>query len=100
MEKRLRTIAEQVEEVLRNLPDTRSNDKLLVTQVYFEHYHVDVTRPFVQIMGRKDLPSFESIRRARQKVQADKPELRAVPYVENLRTGVLQQEYMEFAQRG
>jgi len=63
----LKRVKDKVAWVLEKKPHTREDDTLLVISVwkrfYREEFHDLVFREF----SRPDLPSFESIRRARQK---------------------------------
>lgn len=72
----LQTMHERVEDLLRNYPKTRDNDRILIGGVYAIYYGVDVNDSFKNILLREDLPSFESIRRCRQKIQAQDETLR------------------------
>lgn len=56
------------EKLLQAEPATRSSDTLLIAR-YFKVYH-NITR-LDEIPLRNDVPSFETIRRARQRIQAD-----------------------------
>ena len=96
---RLKTLAAQVEDVLRRYPSTRSDDKLLIRTMYERFYHVDYYDSFGSVLMRKDLPSFESIRRARQKVQQTNEDLRGDKKSEDVRLKK-QEEYIRFAREG
>lgn len=93
---RLNTLHAQVKELLEEYPMARNDDRFLMTAVYVKKYGVNPYSPFKDVMKRYDLPPFESIRRTRQKVQADNPELRADFKVEEIRME-LQREYIEYA---
>ena len=82
---RVREVAPKVLMTLKDFPDTREDDKELILRVYQQHYGVRLTEAFASVMWRKDLPTFESIRRARQRIQADCPELRANAEIEAVR---------------
>lgn len=102
MRSELGTVKEQVIEVLAKYPKTRADDFLLYAAVYMEYYGVNGNDSFVSVMRNHTaygLPGFDSIRRCRQKVQAECAELRAP---ENIDTGRLdkQAEYIEFAMEG
>ena len=79
-----KTMHNRVMEVLMDTPDTRSSDRLLISEVYRRYYGVR-SEPFHVVMSRSDLPSFETIRRCRQKIQEENEELRAVDPVEEER---------------
>lgn len=61
-------ISERVENILKAVPATRSSDKELLI-VYMQKAGMDLTPS--QIALFKDLPSMETIRRIRQKLQED-----------------------------
>lgn len=96
---RLKTLAKQVEQILEDYPLARSDDRFLITTVYIRHYGVRPTAGFKDVMKDYTLPPFESIRRSRQKVQEQRPELRANADIEQIRMD-LQEEYIEFAREG
>lgn len=77
---RLSLVSEQVLFELKRWPDLRDDDFLLISAVYCDFYGVGMMDGFVDIMENHkvlNLPSFESIRRTRQKVQEQHPSLRA-----------------------
>ena len=74
-------ILDKVERVLREKEETRSNDRKLVIETY-KVLGVNTDLSFSYIFGNSDLPSTESITRARRKLQTIYPELRAVEEVE------------------
>lgn len=80
---------------LEKYPETRSSDRSLILHIYSEFYGV-FSEPFFKVMDRSDLPSFESIRRTRQKIQAEVEELRAVQEVEDIRIAK-QEDYITYA---
>lgn len=96
---RVREVTPKVVDMLKNNPATRSNDRLLIREIYTKCYGVNPYAPFAEVMMRKDLPSFESIRRARQKVQEYCEDLRAEEPVESIRIAE-QEEYIEYAREG
>lgn len=69
----LKKIKDMVATILEQMPATRSNDRLLVSTVYRLYYGVTPEDTFFQIMRRVDLPSQESITRARRKLQETMP---------------------------
>lgn len=77
--KDLYKLEDVVKEVLTNFEETRSNDFELIYAVYREIDFVHTTRePFHEIMlnhKKYGLPPFESITRARRKIQKNYPEL-------------------------
>ena len=77
---RLSLISEQVLFELKKWPDLRDDDFLLISAVYCDFYGVGVMDSFIEIMENHrvlNLPSFESIRRTRQKIQEQHPALRS-----------------------
>ena len=96
---RVREVTPKVMEMLKEHPATRSNDRLLIREIYTKCYEVNPFAPFGEVVMRNDLPSFESIRRARQKVQEYCEDLRAAEPVESIRIAE-QEEYLEYAREG
>jgi hypothetical protein len=94
---RVREVTPKVMEMLKEHPATRSNDRLLIREIYTKCYGVNPYAPFGEVVMRNDLPSFESIRRARQKVQEYCENLRAEEPVESMRIEE-QREYIEYSQ--
>lgn len=85
MEK-LKTMQQRVEFCLETYPICRDDDNMLIGAVYAIFYDVDAKRTsFKEILLRKDLPSFETIRRCRQKAQERRPELRGTRYAQKKR---------------
>ena len=80
---------------LNKYPETRSSDRSLILTIYSEFCGV-FSQPFYKVLDDPDLPSFESIRRARQKIQAENEDLRAVKAVEDVRIAK-QEEFLEYA---
>lgn len=96
---RVREVTPKVFEVLKEYPETRSNDKELILIIYQKYYGITPLSSFAAVMRRKGLPSFESIRRARQKVQEYCEDLRAEEPIESIRIAE-QEEYLEYAREG
>ena len=96
---RVREVTPKVLQMLKEHPATRSNDRLLIREIYTKCYGVNPYAPFGEVVMRNDLPSFESIRRARQKVQEYCEDLRAEEPTESIRIAE-QEEYMEYAREG
>ena len=74
----LKKIKPQVRHLLEEYPSLRGDDFLLIGTVYHRYYGVGYDETFLDVMKRhKDLglPSFETIRRTRQKVQEENPSL-------------------------
>lgn len=93
---RLKRMQDKVEWVLENFPVTRDDDRLVVGAVYAHFYKVDMNTPFKDILLRRDLPNFETIRRCRQKAQEMHEELRGSKQKEKERMK-LQEEYIEYS---
>lgn len=74
-------ITERVKNIMQAVPATRSSDKELLI-VYMQKAGMDLTPS--QIAMYRELPSMESIRRIRQKIQ-ENGELLATPEVEKAR---------------
>lgn len=92
---RLDRMQDKVEWVLGRYPQTRDNDRLLICVIYKGFYNADINgRSFKDTMLDETLPNFETIRRCRQKAQADHPELRGKKDTERLER---QREYVEYA---
>lgn len=81
--------------LLEKYPETRSSDRKLILYLYSEFYGV-FNAPFNKVIEDTELPSFESIRRCRQKLQAEHEDLRADKPVEDVRIAK-QEEYIEYA---
>ena len=95
MTDRLRTLTQKVWFCLEKHPETRSDDRELIKTLYDEFYGV-WSEPFYMVLNRKELPSFESIRRCRQKIQEENEDLRAEKPIEDRRLDA-QKEYIEYA---
>ena len=64
--------------LLEKYPALRDDDFLLIGAVYHNFYNIDYCDSFLDVMKQhkeKHLPSFESIRRTRQKVQEERLDL-------------------------
>lgn len=73
---RLNTIHNKVKRILENKPETRSDDWLLILEVWKEYISTEI--PVGTLLTHHielGVPNFESIRRCRQKIQADNPHL-------------------------
>lgn len=80
---------------LKTDPATRNSDRLLIYSIY-KKFGVNAGESFEDVLFNENLPSFETIRRARQKAQADFPGLRADKAVEAFRSE-REAEFREFA---
>lgn len=74
----LKTLESKVEKILRTNEETKSDDFVLWLKIC-EWEQVDVSLPFWYLVKNHNefgLPSFEGVRRTRQKLQAKHPELK------------------------
>lgn len=94
------TIHNMVLETLQRIPETRSSDRVLISEVYDNFYGVGNVA-FWKVMEQMggELPSFETITRCRRKIQETHPDLRAVKEVEQERDN-RQIEFKEYANGG
>lgn len=86
--KRIKRTSDIVKDVLTNCPHTRNSDDLLYIQVCRKLNPMICTQSFQTVMlyrSQLGLPPFESVRRARQKIQAAFPELCGSDEVEAMR---------------
>ena len=93
------TIHQMVESILRQYPGTRDDDRELIQTLYGKYYGVDFYKPWGSVIKDKNLPSFESIRRCRQKLQEQNEDLRGSKKSEEARLNK-QEEYLEYAREG
>lgn len=85
MEK-LKTMQQRIEFCLETYPLCRDDDNILIGTVLSIFYNVDVKHiTLKETLLRTDLPSFETIRRCRQKAQEQRPELRGTSYAQKKR---------------
>ena len=92
-----------VKRLLTEEPATRGNDNLLILKVLEEiaaYYGVDLAEmsivAFLHEYAGSEFPAFETIRRTRQKVQQQYPELKPNETVQKFRAEQ-EQQYREFA---
>ena len=90
-----KTIQDNVEYILMHHPETRDSDKKLYVKVVERMNPEAIDKPFKEAM-LADLPSFETVRRTRQKLQEKQTWLRPSPAVQDFRTG-LEEEYRKYA---
>jgi hypothetical protein len=77
-----------VKQILERNDNTRSSDKYLIWSVFRRLGYVSMTEDGDEYVKKEDFmecPSFESITRARRKVQENHPELQAVEEVRQKR---------------
>lgn len=94
----LKSITKIVKSVLEKDKASRGNDNLLYLHV-LECWGVNIFMPMAEILSAQrelGIPPFESVRRARQKLQAKYPELRACEAVEDARA-MNEEVYREYA---
>jgi len=92
---RVREVTPRVLDILKKYPETRSDDRKLFIRVY-QSYGADIAAPFNEVVTNPKLPSFESMRRARQKIQNYCEDLRADDPVESIRIAE-QEDYIEYS---
>ena len=76
-------IISRVEGILHGFPLTRDNDQMLVAKFWAQELQDDLYIPAIELLKRlekHELTHFESIRRCRQKLQQENPDLRGVKY--------------------
>ena len=99
--KELECISAVVRNVLESDAETRDSDDKLYYQVCKSIYPDISYIPFgMVLMNRKiyGIPGFESVRRTRQKLQHDYPELRACDLVDAHRC-IREEEFREYARQ-
>ena len=98
MKKLLETAEEVVKQILTDIPETRDDDFKLLYYAY-KRYKSDIDiYSFKDVMFNHSyfgLPSFETIRRVRPKLQNKYPELQAVKFVQQKRKE-FEKDYKEF----
>lgn len=85
----MKDLKEQVEYILYTCPRSRDDDFILINEVYKRYYFNTNTISFDNMLNNHKyykLPSFESITRARRKLQAEKEELKACDLVKIAKT--------------
>ena len=96
------TTSALVKEILKEFPQARNSDDYLYCKVCEKKGNIYLNLPFWKVMlNRKmyGIPGFETVRRARQKIQETCPELAGCDAVEGQR--MLNEEvFREFARGG
>ena len=95
----LLTLKKLVKDILEQVPETRNSDMLLYFAICAKKNASALDMPFgtvITSLDDYDLPPFESVRRARQKAQADYPHLAASNEVQLFRAEN-EEMYREFA---
>ncbi len=98
MEK-LKNVESRVKVLLEKYPETRNNDFQLSSKYYWFFMNFDFTKPFFNVLENEkelDLTPFESITRARRKLQEKHKELQAVKEVKEKRKE-REKEFKEYA---
>ncbi len=89
-----------VKEILENHKNTRGNDDILYLRVAEKYAGKDISNmSFSSVMLYRNLygvPCFETVRRVRQKLQADHPELRPAEGTRRKRSDA-EEEYRSYA---
>ena len=88
---------QKVERILRTKPRTRNDDFLLINEVYKEYISTQsMSFDLLAKMYRElELPPFESITRARRKIQKDNEKLKACDVVELARL-IQEEKYRDY----
>ena len=98
-EKELLNTTDLVKKILLDDPKARDSDNHLYCAVVICVNPDALTKPFWEVlehMNELGLPCFETVRRARQKIQAEHPDLKASDVVESLRS-INEEIYKEYA---
>lgn len=88
-----------VKNILTDYPQTRNSDNALYIKVVAALNPQANDRPFANVLSSLEelgLPCFETVRRTRQKLQAEFPELQACDEVQDFRTEREEQFRKEF----
>lgn len=88
MSANLYNVHERVKQILTEEPETRNSDELLISKVDIQINPAISKLPYFDVMQNRKkygLPSCESVRRCRQKVQASNPELKPTKKVKTYR---------------
>lgn len=84
----MKDLSETVKKILEEHPDARDDDFKVIGYVVKELSPTAMTLTFGQALwnhNKLGLPNFETIRRTRQKLQQDNPDLRGTVYEERMR---------------
>ena len=99
----IKGVAKEVKGVLERIPKARNSDDILYYYVcrrmlHEKGFNIDNLNFSSIFLRRKEygIPPFETVRRSRQKIQSEIPELRANADVEAMRE-VLEEEYKAYA---
>lgn len=87
----------KVRNLLIKKPHLRDDDNKLIASIWYNEANIKMTKisgeDFLHLLADGKLTSSESIRRSRQKIQEDEPDLRGESYKK--RQGKLQEETKE-----
>jgi len=97
--RRLYEVCKEVENLLETKPETRDSDDVLYFSLITSLQPGLTTYDVFVHRERYGLPPYESVRRSRQKLQANRPDLRGSKKVRELRRE-REEEYLEFAHNG
>ncbi len=99
----LKTLEQEVERLLLNVPETRNNDMILYYEYCLSNWvrEYDLYKVFKDSGFRKSkgLSVFESVSRARRKIQAEHPELAPTKKVKEYKEE-LEEEYRNYYGKG
>ena len=87
---------EQVKTILAKYPITRDDDMMLYGQFLFQNGKVGGEEKFYDVLAsakKRKLPSYESVTRARRKVQEKEPSLRGKRYSQRHKA---EEEYRDY----
>lgn len=96
---RLHNLKLMVQKALETIPATRNSDRILYDEICNEMGFDTRKMTAWEMLHNPDLPSTESVRRTRQKAQAENPLLRACEAVEKMRMSLVS-EYRSFSREG
>ena len=99
MNKEFKQTRRIVKNILTDYPQTRNSDNALYIKVVAAINPQANGRPFANVLSSLEelgLPCFETVRRTRQKLQAEFPELRACDEVQDFRTAREEEFRKEF----
>lgn len=93
---KLETYKTVIKELLNDYPQLRGNDRKLYLAVLWKMGFPYENVTIVQFFNDNSYPNLESIRRCRQKVQEENPELLPPEKIQKMRDE-MEKEYLEFA---
>lgn len=99
MNKEFKQVKKIVKNILIEYPQTRNSDNLLYLTVIETIGKGNIEKPISEILLNLEelgLPCFETVRRTRQKLQAEFPELQACDIVQDFRTAREEEFRKEF----